>query len=196
MGTERLLLKLAKLVTDTDCDSDVLTLRRIQQSLVSVAGQDDDDFFIKCARCAFPRPDVLYEAFHVGNQDALVQVREWIIQAHTREAHGTLQNAVLAAIPDDLVIQATDSSEHSSQDLADNIVETICLPQETVNPCEAHEAADIVSTMLSVADPLRDVRVSHSASKLRRSLSRVADVEKCRSKIKRVMANNLRDSFF
>lgn len=194
--------RLAQVVGDVDCRSDKLVLSRIQSKLASVVQlntsqhnptNDPDMEFLLCARRAFLRPDVMFRAFVLKEQACLDEVGEWIHDAkilnevHPVEPPHTVVDPFVLGT--EQAREEPKSPENQDWILEHEIIgasRSIDISCATDEPCldlEAHEKAP--------------QKTRHSrASASEREATRRPDIERRRSHIKKVIANNLRDSFF
>lgn len=186
-----LLNKLKEVVNDVGCDDNDRVLRHIQERLVAVVARGCDHGFLACARLAFVRPDVLFQAFHTLDQVAVDHVHGWVTNAvavvpteeGTMEALGvpTNEKVDLAFIAHELHTPIQDIIYHVQQQFLPNVAS-----MDATDP-----ASDCHTTHVTPEPAVLEPLPKHLKDKLRH-----VDEKKRRSHIKRVMAQNLRDSFF
>lgn len=195
-----ILARLRGIVTEVDCDaSGNLTLFVIQDRLTWLVARDKDVGLLHCARRAFSRPDILFLAFHAEDPGALQEVQGWVHEVQglppSDMGHGEALDEVLPT--------ALSLSLSMSQDAESEWVEP--LPASLITPSPEIFAVEDQGfpTPVSALPAPRErwdipVEVLVPVLKPCESPTRVkrADVERRRKHIKKIIANNLRDSFF
>lgn len=167
----RIFIEMVKQVVGSGSMQDIMLLRRIQQGVVSLVSEHNDSpLFASCARSVYGRPDVLLSA--MLNQDV----------------------NLLASLVSD-VFTGTGRAAEEVSEKASRAAAAVC-PEAKAAGVEA-EAQEGVEAEAG-ADAGRDLvqGVTTEAIEPLSPQRNARDVEKLRRRMKRVLADNLRDSFF
>lgn len=190
--------KLRGVVSSVDCASDSLALQRIQTRLAEVAKKDSDQDFLYCARIAYSRPDVLFEAFYTDDMNALEQVKSWIPEPLAQPEQNPLETRNEGTNPSSIdESTCVLNMEALCHKVEQSVYSDLCGDDEdtpnTSSAVHEIEAQDNQSTL----ETTKPAMIITDACSQQPSRSRRADdVEKKRNRIKKAIANNLRDSFF
>lgn len=203
--------RLAQVVGDVDCRSDKLVLSRIQSELASVVQRntpqhpitDPDMEFLLCARRAFLRPDVIFRAFVLKEQACLDEVGEWIHDAKIHAKVHPVEPPHIMVDPFVLGTEQEQAREEPKSPKNRDRCDTYGMDMDGILEQEVNGASRSIDISCGSDEPCLDLetkekvvqKTRHSRAS-EREAPRRPDIERRRSHIKKVIANNLRDSFF